>query len=243
MTRTTTALSTLCAAFLAPALALANPTAAPAPEPTATPAPALVPVPAAPAPAAPVVVSVHTPEITVGLRAGGYGFRSTEPGQEGEWNDCKMDGSGIFAQRTLSRRFYAEAGLDFYHAKNETVAPGTMDRASTIATIAGGVRLLPERRFSPYLQVGTGVELTKASIHGSDAHTQGVFPMGFFGLGVDVAVARGFGLGIAMRTNVMAHFPHTEEPMAGAGGEHTHDLGDPDFELAAQGQLFATYTF
>jgi hypothetical protein len=56
-------------------------------------------------------------------------------------------------------------------------------------------------------------------------------------------VARGFGLGVAMRTNVMAHFPHIEEPMAGADGEHAHDLGDPDFELATQGQLFATYTF
>lgn len=232
MTRATTVLSALCAALLAPALALANPGAAPAPAPAT-----------APAPEAPVAVSVQAPETTVGLRSGGYGFRNTEPGQEGEWNDCKMDGSGIFAQRTLSRRFYAEAGLDFYHAKNESVDPGTMDRASTIATIAGGVRLLPERRFSPYLQVGTGVELTKASIHGSDAHTSGVYPMGFFGFGLDVAVARGFGLGLAVRTNVMAHFPHTEEPMAGAGGEDTHDLGDPDFELAAQGQLLATYTF
>jgi hypothetical protein len=234
MTRTTTALATLCAAFLAPAIALAGP----APEPADAPEPA-----AAPADApAPVAVSVHVPEHLVGLRVGGYGFRSTEPGAEGEWNDCEMDGSGIFAQRTLSRRFYAEAALDFYHAKSETIAPGAMDRASTIASVAGGIRLLPERRFSPYLQVGTGVELTKASIIGADARTSGVFPMGFFGFGLDVDVARGFGLGLAVRTNVMAHFPHGEMTVPGSD-ETTHTLDDPDFELAAQGQLSATYTF
>lgn len=237
MTKPTTLLSTLCAAFLAPALALANPAATPAnsaAEPAASPA----------ADQAPVAVAVHTPVTMVGLRAGGYGFRNPTPGNEGEWNDCQMDGSGIFARRTLSRRFYAEAALDLYHAKNESVAPGTMDRMSTVASLAGGVRILPDYRISPYLEVGTGVELTKASIHGTDAQTSGAFPMGFFGAGVDVAVFRGLGLGVAVRTNVMAHFPHLETPVSAADeGEHTHDLGEPDFELAAQGQLFATYTF
>jgi hypothetical protein len=229
----TTLLSTLCAACLAPALVLAEPATNPAAEPAA---PA--------ADQAPAAVAVHAPETMVGLRAGGYGFRNTTPGNEGEWNDCEMDGSGIFARRTLSRRFYAEAALDLYHARNESVVPGTMDRMSTVASLAGGVRILPDHRVSPYLEVGTGIELTKASIHGTDAQTSGAFPMGFFGFGVDVAVFRGLGLGLAVRTNVMAHFPHIEMPVPAADeGEHTHALGDPDFELAAQGQLFATYTF
>src|SRR5262245_57554080 len=79
-----------------------------------------------------------------GARAGGYGFRNTEDPQMGQWDDCRMDGAGIFGQRSFTRHLFAEVGFDLYTARDAMAVegmPDPMDRISGITTVAGGARV------------------------------------------------------------------------------------------------------
>ena len=91
---------------LCPLAALATATVALAPSPATADPGTDAPVPAATA-AAPA-------PLVVGARVGGYGFR--RPGAVDEhghvaWDDCRMNGLGVFVRRPLGRLF-AEAGAD-----------------------------------------------------------------------------------------------------------------------------------
>lgn len=191
----------------------------------------------------PVVTASSPVKYSFGARAGGYGFRNTQHAGLGEWDDCRMDGAGVFAQRSFTRHLFAEAGFDLYSARDATPTdemPAPMDRISGITTVAGGARV-PWRWVSPYVQLGVGLEVTRVRMpeHGMD--DRALVPMGFFGFGAELRATEHLSLGANVRTNVMKHYIH-------GGDGHTHDAAEPDhsemkgeFDAAAQGQLFLKY--
>lgn len=180
----------------------------------------------------------HSGRNAFGFRVGGFGFRNTEPGKEGQWDDCKMNGSGVYGQRAITEHVFAEAAFDLYQADLE-VHPG-MDRVSAVASVAAGARMFPRARFSPYVQVGAGVEWTRLEM--GDLRQSGVYPMGFIGLGADVRITGKFHVGFAARTNVFAHFEHHDAPVAQSAGEHAHEM-TKEYDAAAQGQISLSYRF
>ncbi len=167
-----------------------------------------------------------------GARAGGYGFRNTEDPEMGQWDDCRMDGAGIFGQRTLTRYLFAEVGFDLYTARDATPVagmPDPMDRISGITTVAGGARV-PWRWVQPYVQLGVGLEVTRVEMPEHDMSDRALYPMGFLGVGAELWPTEHLSLGANVRTNLMKHFDHsgTEEMTS-------------EFEAAGQGQLFLKY--
>src|SRR6187402_3416747 len=85
-------------------------TAASAREAAAEPAPSTEPAPsaAAAAPARPATYDL-------GVRIGGYGFKREGDDRPGEgWTECRMNGIGVFASRSLVGPLFVEAGLDMY---------------------------------------------------------------------------------------------------------------------------------
>lgn len=157
-----------------------------------------------------------------GVRVGGYGFRDAEGG----WEDCRMDGVGVFAERRIGRHLFAEAGLDQYNAKADTVAREQMDRTSTHVTVAAGLRA-PHRWVSPYIQVGAGVELTSVTMDGH--HEDRTLPSGFFGIGADLRLTRHLRAGMNLRFHSMGHFDHHSGHM------------EVEQTPASQGQFFLRY--
>jgi hypothetical protein len=174
---------------------------------------------------------------SAGFRVGGYGFRDTHGTDSDQWDDCRMNGLGVYAQRTMSRHLFAEAALDTYFAANPTQVEGAepaMDRVSGIVSIAGGARI-PFRWASPFVMLGTGVELTRVRMVGHD-ESSGAYAMGFFGVGVDVHPTPKLSLGAAIRVNTMKHFEHDDIVVDHAEAKSVYDL-------ASQGQFFARYSF
>lgn len=178
--------------------------------------------------------------VGIGLRVGGYGFR--EPSAEGRngWNDCRMNGIGLFAQRLLSSTFFAEVGLDGYFADSfptdggdaaATHGHGAMDRRSALASVAGGFRMWPEARVAPYVQIGGGVELTRVEMAGREDSR--VLPFGFVGFGGDLRLGDHLRLGVSIRISGMGHFEHDE-----LASTSTLSV-EPEF--AAQAQFYARY--
>ncbi len=199
--------------------------------------------PADSAAADPVVTASSPARYSFGVRAGGYGFRNTTHAELGEWDDCRMDGAGVFAQRTLTRYLFAEAGFDLYTARDATPTPempAPMDRISGITSVAAGARV-PWRWVQPYVQLGVGLEVTRVEMPEEHAAPErALLPMGFLGVGAELFATEHLSIGGNVRTNVMKHFNH--------GGTHDHAAGDTamtemtgEFEAAAQGQLFLKY--
>ncbi len=174
-----------------------------------------------------------------GARVGGYGFREVTPAGETTWDDCRMDGSGLFAQRSLTRHAFVEAGLDLYQARGDEVMSEGMDRMSTHATIAGGLRMFPGRLVSPYVQLGVGAEYTDVSM-GDHGETR-LLPSGFFGLGAEVRVSRHLRFGMNLRVHMMGHFDHEEAAAAAATGDPDHTSMPVEAAPATQGQFFLSY--
>lgn len=187
---------------------------------------------------------MRTAHHSFGFRVGGYGYRNTQHADKGEWDDCRMDGVGIFGQRTFGEHFFGEVGFDMYSSADtqEQLDAGrvVMDRVSGIATVAAGAKV-NVGRLTPYVQSGLGLEATRIRLEGSE--DSGVYPMGFVGLGADLRLTRGLSFGMNFRTNVMKHFVHGGDagmvPAVG-GHDHTDDLAS-EYELAAQGQFFLRY--
>jgi hypothetical protein len=162
------------------------------------------------------------------MRVGGYGFRNTHAESASEkWNDCRMNGLGLFGQKHLTQHAFLEAGSDIYFSDDmilgaDSTEAEPMDRLSGLLSVSAGLRMYPASRVSAYAQVGVGVELTRVTM-GAAAHehtdpvpasapaemtTTRTLPMGFVGFGGDVRVGTRTRLGATFRTNVMAHFDH-----------------------------------
>lgn len=178
----------------------------------------------------------------IGMRVGGYGFK-----REGSqaWDECRMNGLGIFAQRALRGPVFVEAGLDSYF----TIGQGQttdlpIDRQNAIVSVAAGVR----SNFTPWLrgfaQLGTGVELARLSVPYGDSTIRDdkVMPEGFLGFGGDLRIARGTYVGATVRTLVMGNFDydpsrlHMTSPWIAAPS--SNDVFSASPQLAAQGQFY-----
>ncbi len=146
-----------------------------------------------------------------------------------------MDGVGVFAERALGGGpFFVEAAFDLYFTDGFIVADSPadagVDRLSGLTTIAAGARMWPRAVVSPYVQVGTGLEITHVSIDDGVAGSF-VLPLGFVGIGGDVALGDQLRLGMTMRALVMADFDYA----------WTQTSLSPEYRPAAQIQFYARY--
>ncbi len=159
-------------------------------------------------------------DTSVGFRVGGYGFR-----REGDerpvtgWNECRMNGLGVFLDRNLPRGLFVEGGLDAYASQDFILSsPSTdlpIDRMSGLVSAAIGVRTFVTPWLRAYVQLGTGVELTRLSVpygSGNDMTTiraDKALPEGFFGVGADFRIARATYAGASLRLLVMGNFEYS----------------------------------
>ncbi len=178
----------------------------------------------------------------MGARVGGYGFReATHASGEGKsgtgWQACRMNGLGVFANRSLSKTFFVEGGFDTYFT--ETFPTGEamgsydtpIDRSSALLTAAAGARFLTESRLSPYIHIGVGAELTQVSLPALGLEDTALLPMGFFGAGVNLRVTEGTMVGGSLRVNAMGYYDDAQFQTELA----------PKLELATQGQFYASF--
>jgi hypothetical protein len=176
-------------------------------------------------------------DLTIGSRVGGYGFRNPQAGDRRDaWNDCRMNGIGVFAREDVGR-LNVEAGADIYFSESFPMKPldadAREDRLSGLVTVAAGARVLEIGRFHALAQLGGGVELTHFKMSMPDGETgeaSRAMPMGFVGLAAELSIGDRAAIGASLRTNVMGKFEANE-----ACQLSVHP------EAAAQGQFFLTY--
>ncbi len=184
---------------------------------------------------APALARAETPGATVtqqpaakrygfGMRVGGYGFRNKNAEKaKDKWNDCRMNGVGVFVQRELPHGAFVEGASDVYFA-DDTILGGQQpyaDRLSGLFSVAGGLRMFPTSRISAFAQIGVGLELTRVTLEPvadiSQSWPDGgrpmvertdsrALPMGFVGFGGDLRLGSRTRLGMTFRTNLMGHF-------------------------------------
>lgn len=178
----------------------------------------------------------------MGVRVGGYGFR-----REGEqiWDECRMNGFGIFGGRALRGPLFVEAGLDLYGSVGEGQPMDLpVDRASGLVSTAIGARTQVASWLRGYVQIGGGVELTSVSVPYGDERIRDrkVLPEGFFGAGVDVRFGKKTYGGASFRTHLMGNFNYDPQRLdANAGwvaAPRSEDVFATSPDLAAQVQFY-----
>ncbi|HEY5952084.1 MAG TPA: outer membrane beta-barrel protein [Kofleriaceae bacterium] len=152
--------------------------------------------------------TAYANDFELGARVGGYGFRRNA--QE-EWNECRMNGFGVFGGRALRGPLFVEAGIDMYSslpAAQPTDLP--IDRTSGLFSGAVGARTQIASWLRGYVQLGGGLELTRVSVPYGDGQIRDnkALPEGFFGIGLDIKLAKGTHLGTSFRTLVMGNFDY-----------------------------------
>nr|HEX4314120.1 outer membrane beta-barrel protein [Kofleriaceae bacterium] len=190
------------------------------------------------------------PTYDIGFRVGGYGFRREGDKTPAEgWTECRMNGFGLFADRVVRGPIYVEAGLDAYSSSNLIEASPTtdlpIDRMSGLLSVAGGVRANLTPWLRGYVQLGAGVELTRVSVQYGDDQTirdDKAMPMGFFGVGADLRVAKSTYVGATMRMLVMGNFDYDAMRLQTTNQWVTPPAPSDVFaaspDLAAQGQFY-----
>jgi hypothetical protein len=179
-----------------------------------------------------------------GARVGGYGFR--DPNGGAAWDACRMNGFGVFGTLDLNKYVYGEVALDFYSAAPDTVKQG-LDRTSSQGLVGAGFRMLPDFVITPYVELGGGSEYTRVEL--PDGVIDGVYPMGYAGLGLELNVTRELKLGATMR--MLATTRPTFASSDGSGDIYgtaaesslTGQAERPQmqFDFAAQGQFYVRY--
>ena len=178
----------------------------------------------------------------MGLRIGGYGFREPtsptgETGSATGWQACRMNGVGVFANKTISEGFFIEAGFDTYFADSFVVKEARatydtpIDRKSALLTVAVGSRFYQEARLSPYLQAGLGAEATHVSLPVLGLEDTALLPFGFFGVGADIRVSATAKVGASLRINAMGYYDDAQ---------FQTELG-PELGLSTQTQFYASF--
>jgi hypothetical protein len=200
--------------------------------------------------APPPPASARPPAFDLGVRLGGYGFKREGDDRPGEsWTECRMNGFGVFASRNLRGPLFVEAGIDMYASADIAGGPAAMDlpidRTSGIVSVAGGVRTQLAPRLRGFIQIGAGVELTRVSVPYGDETIRDTkaMPEGFFGLGLDLRIARRTYFGMNLRTHMMGNFDYSRDWL-----EQTEEWGfstpdpavvfDASLDFAAQGQFY-----
>ncbi len=186
----------------------------------------------------------------LGLRVGGYGFKREGDNRPGEgWSECRMNGVGVFAGRSLGRGpLFVEAGLDFYSSADGPIAAEPtdlpVDRMSGLASAAIGARTTVWSWMRAYVQLGAGIEVTRVSVPYGDQRIRDTkaMPDGFIGAGIDLRIARGTYFGATFRTLVMGNFDYDRERLDMNAGwvaaPSSADVFDASPDLAAQGQFY-----
>lgn len=210
---------------------------------------ALLSVPSASADPMPSVTAKAAPSpYAFGARVGGYGFRRDEGDKRNAWDECRMNGIGVFGERKLGGLAFVEAGLDLYFSESfpmqdpEDDLP--IDRMSGLVTAAIGLRAEGPWRTAGFAQLGVGVELTRVSVpYGDDTITdQLALPAGFIGVGGDLRVGDHTYLGASLRAHVMGNFAYDPDDLEMQPGWTTppaaEEVFDPSPDAAAQGQFY-----
>jgi hypothetical protein len=178
----------------------------------------------------------------MGVRVGGYGFR-----REGEqiWDECRMNGFGIFGGRDLKGPLFVEAGLDLYGSVGATQPMDLpVDRASGLVSTAIGARTHVASWLRGYVQLGGGVEMTSVSVPYGDTRIRDrkVMPEGFFGAGVDVKFGKRTYGGASFRTHLMGNFDYDPARLDTNNGwiaaPSSDDVFDASPDVAAQVQFY-----
>jgi len=151
------------------------------------------------------------PTYDFGLRVGGYGFHREGGSGADSWNQCRMNGVGVFAHRALRGPLFVEAGLDAYTSTNQAMATDLpIDRQSALLSVAAGVQAHVTSWLRGYAQLGVGAELARVAVPYGDATIRDnkVMPDGFFGIGGDLRIASATYLGMTVRTLIMGNFEY-----------------------------------
>lgn len=136
---------------------------------------------------------------SVGARIGGYGFRHVTDNQLIGWDNCRMNGVGVFGNLDFASSAYAELSVDLYHATARPITQG-LDRLSLHTLGVLGYRMMPDALITPNVHIGGGLEWTKVDVFGdTDTRTA---PIGFIGAGGEINV-RSFHFGLALRAHLM----------------------------------------
>jgi hypothetical protein len=182
----------------------------------------------------------------IGARVGGYGFRRAVDSGDNAWDECRMSGLGVFAQRAVRGPIFVEAGVDTYFSTGPTSPQDLpLDRQNVLATLAIGARSRLTSWLVGYAQLGAGVELARVSVPYGDGTTirdDKVLPNGFLGIGVDVRIARATYLGMTTRTHVMANFDYDASRLKMANpwiaAPSSRDVFAASPDLSAQVQFY-----
>jgi len=185
----------------------------------------------------------------IGVRIGGYGFRREGDTSSANWNECRMNGIGLFATHGLTGPLFLEAGLDAYFSASFPIGGSAMDlpidRTSGLASLAIGARTNLTPWLRAYVQLGGGLELTKVSVpyqNGPRIRDDKAMPEGFFGVGMDIRIAQGTYLGASFRTLVMGNFNYDPARLATTDAWVAAPKADDVFaatpSLATQGQFY-----
>jgi hypothetical protein len=194
-------------------------------------------------------------DTAVGFRIGGYGFRREGDFRPGAgWNECRMNGLGVFLQRDLRGPLFVEGGLDAYFTQDFIESsPSTdlpLDRMSGLISAAIGAHSQLTPWLRGYVQLGAGVELTRLSVPYGDAdgtqtttiRADKALPEGFFGVGADVRISRGTYIGASIRMLLMGNFDYSASRLMMGNQWVAQPTADQVFaatpDLAAQGQFY-----
>jgi hypothetical protein len=186
--------------------------------------------------------------IDIGFRVGGYGFHREGDQSADSWTECRMNGVGVFASKTVRGPLFVEGALDAYVSQGfpTPVPEGDLpiDRMSGLISVAAGARTQLASRVRGYVQLGAGVEVTRVALdYGEDKtlRDQKVMPEGFFGVGVDLRVGRATYVGASFRTLVMGNFdydPARLEMESQWVAPQADVVFDASPDLANQGQFY-----
>ncbi|HVK75182.1 MAG TPA: hypothetical protein VM734_17755 [Kofleriaceae bacterium] len=183
-----------------------------------------------------------------GARVGGYGFRRDAGDARSNWDECRMNGLGVFGERRFGDHLFVEAGLDLYFSESFPMRPSEddlpIDRLSGLITTAVGLRAQGPWRTSGYAQLGAGLELTRVTVpyDGGSISDQLALPAGFVGIGGDLRIGDRTYLGANLRAYVMGNFEYDPARLAMQPGWTTPpaaaEVFDPSPDAAAQGQFY-----
>jgi hypothetical protein len=186
----------------------------------------------------------------LGFRVGGYGFKRAHDTSATSWTECRMNGVGMFASRALRGPFFVEGGVDVYTSQNFPTPANPndlpIDRMSGLFSAVGGVRTDVTSWLRGYLQVGAGVEVTRVAVayaaNDTTIRDTKAMPEAFFGVGVDLKIARGTFVGASFRTLVMGNFEYDQRnlttPSPWMASPSAATVFDASPDLAAQGQFY-----
>ena len=146
-------------------------------------------------------------DFEIGARVGGYGFRRDF---EKPWDECRMNGMGVFGARALPGPLFVEAGIDMYSSVDPQPTDLPLDRTSGLFSGAIGARSQFATWLRGYVQLGGGLELTRVSVpYGNERISDNkALPEAFFGIGLDIKLAKTTYLGSSFRTLVMGNFDY-----------------------------------